>query len=290
MKTFQAVASLLNFSKAADALNYAQSSVSSHIKSLENDLNTELFHRQGSRIALTQPGIKLLQYAQKLIDLEKEIKTKISGMENPLGSVSIKAPQSVSIYSLPPIIKDFIMMFPKVSLDIDWCIHYSLNEAFRADITDLAFLITDRFSDPELMTEDLGPFPLSWIANPANPLARRPVFSIRDLKDQILLMPKSDCSYELNVRRALLENQLEPKMKIDINSLEALKQIIVTGEGVTLIPDMAIREEVAAGRLAVLNWEKPDFHTRLFLIWKKDKFLPPPVDAFIVMVKSVLGA
>ena len=67
LKTFQVVASLLSFSKAAKILNYAQSTISSQMKSLENDLGYSLFLRKGNKIQLTKVGISLLEYTQKFI-------------------------------------------------------------------------------------------------------------------------------------------------------------------------------------------------------------------------------
>lgn len=289
IKTFQVVASLLSFNKAARVLNYAQSTISAQIKSLENDLGNTLFSRMGKKIQLTEAGINLLEYSQKLLNIEKEIKTKISGIKDPYGSISIKAPQSISTYFLPDIFKDFHIMYPNVSFDIDWCTHYSLKEAFKSDITDIAFLITDHYSEPLLYSFELCAMPLTWIVNPFNPLVHKSSFTLKDLKDQILLLPKSDCSYVLNLRKALLERQLEPRMKLEVNSLEAIKKIILSGQGITLIPTVAVQSEIDSNRLCPLMWKDQEFETQVYLIWKKDKFLPPPVEAFIVMVKALFG-
>ncbi len=289
IKTFQTVASLLSFNRAADVLNYAQSTVSAQIKSLENDLGYELFKRMGKKIKLTEAGLNLLEYSQKLINIEKEIKAKISGIKNPFGSISVKSPQSISTYFLPEIFKDFQVMFPNVSFEIDWCTHYSLKDAFKSNITDVAFLITDKFSDNTLHSEEICSMPLSWIVNPNNALAQKSSFSLKDLKEQILLIPKSDCSYELNLKKAMLQHQLEPRMKVEVNSIEAIKQMIIAGRGITLIPTVAVQSELKAKKLVSLSWEKPDFKTQLYLISKKETFLPQPLEAFIIMVKSLYG-
>ena len=75
--------------------------------------------------------------------IEKGIRTKIKNTEQLTGQLSIKTPQSVSTYIFPHILSDFKLLFPGISIDVDWCSQYSLEDAFSADITDLAFLITD---------------------------------------------------------------------------------------------------------------------------------------------------
>ena len=69
LKTFEAVARTLNFTKAAEELHYVQSSVSAQIQSLENDLGVPLFDRMGRTIRLTEAGQRLLKYAVKIQDL-----------------------------------------------------------------------------------------------------------------------------------------------------------------------------------------------------------------------------
>ncbi len=70
LKTFRTVATLLSFHRAADVLNYAQSTISAQIRALEEDLGVRLFDRLGKRIVLTDAGELLSQYAQKMLDIE----------------------------------------------------------------------------------------------------------------------------------------------------------------------------------------------------------------------------
>jgi DNA-binding transcriptional LysR family regulator len=116
LKTFQVAAIMLSFSKAAEALNYAQSTVSSQIQSLENSLGETLFDRAGNKITLTKAGVKLLEYTRPLIDLEKEILCNFKSLNSSNENLVIKAPHSVSTYFLPSIMKEFQLMFPNIGL------------------------------------------------------------------------------------------------------------------------------------------------------------------------------
>ncbi|MFH0994323.1 MAG: LysR family transcriptional regulator [Pseudomonadota bacterium] len=73
IKTFKAVATLLNFNRAAEALHCVQSTVSAQIKALEEDFGVPLFDRLGKRVLLTEAGQVLLRYAEKMLALEDEI-------------------------------------------------------------------------------------------------------------------------------------------------------------------------------------------------------------------------
>ena len=79
LKTFLTVAGLLSFNKAAERLNYAQSSISAQIQALETQLGVRLFDRLGRRILLTEAGEQLIPYAEKIIDLADETQAEIGG-------------------------------------------------------------------------------------------------------------------------------------------------------------------------------------------------------------------
>ena len=69
LRTFQTVAHLLSFNRAAESLHYAQSSISAQIHALEEELGVQLFDRLGRRIMLTDAGAQLLDYAEKIVNL-----------------------------------------------------------------------------------------------------------------------------------------------------------------------------------------------------------------------------
>jgi len=71
-RTFQTVARLLSFNRAAEILNYSQSIVSAQIKLLEEEFGVTLFNRLGKRISLTEAGQMLMGYSQKMLDIEQE--------------------------------------------------------------------------------------------------------------------------------------------------------------------------------------------------------------------------
>ena len=115
--TFYTVAKTLNFSQAAIHLNYAQPTISTHIQSLEQELNVPLFDRLGKRIALTAAGERLFDYAEHMIRIEGEARTMVSqsGAE-PEGDLRIHASGSMLGYHLPPVFRKFKSSYPLVNL------------------------------------------------------------------------------------------------------------------------------------------------------------------------------
>lgn len=99
--TFITAAEHVNFTLTAKMLNYAQSSVTSQIKSLEEEIGTPLFERLGKRLILTEAGKTFKSYAQKIIALTEEAKMATNQVRETTGTLKIGATESQCTYRLP---------------------------------------------------------------------------------------------------------------------------------------------------------------------------------------------
>ncbi|MHC1728236.1 MAG: LysR family transcriptional regulator [Syntrophobacteraceae bacterium] len=288
LKTFQTVARMLSFHRAAEVLNYSQSAVSTQIKLLEEEFGVSLFNRLGKRICLTEAGQMLMSYSQKILDIEQETIAKVSGWEEPHGSISIRIPQSISTYLLPSVLCKFQASFPKVGFDIGTCAYEALIHELKTGITDVAFLLAESIPFAELETEVLGFETLVIVSSPDHPLAGRPGMHIGDLAGQSILLPKHDCSYKMVFQRILVEEKIEPATYMEINSIEAIKQCVFKGIGVAMLPLMAVKQEIAQGRMRILPWPQEQLETAILMIRHKDKWLSPILKAFIETMRLVV--
>lgn len=288
LKTFVTVARLLSFNRAAEILNYAQSTVSSQIKLLEEEFGLPLFDRLGKRILLTEAGHMLLQYSQKMLNIEKETLSKVSGWKKPHGSISIRMPQSIGTYYLPTILSKFHTSFPKVGFDISSCAYDVILNELRSGIIDIAFLLADTIPFSELKAELLRVEPLVVVSSSNHPIAENNNLQSSNLAEQSIFLPKHDCSYKMIFEQILIEEKIEPVTFIEINSLEAIKQCILKGLGVAMIPLMAIEKEVTQKEMIILSWPEEALETGILMIWHKDKWLSPTLEAFMNTVKEVM--
>jgi DNA-binding transcriptional LysR family regulator len=285
LKTFTTVAQLLSFNRAAQALNYAQSTISTQIRLLEEEFGKPLFDRLGKTIVLTDAGQVLLRYAAKMLDIQKETFTQVAGWEESHGSITVRAPQSLSIYALPPILKQFQQHFPKVRLDINNCA-LTLQQELRSGVIDLAFLFIDAIQEHDLIAEVLGFEKLYLIACPTHPLAASSSMELKDLEKHTILLPTQDCSYKMLFKQMLAEEKVSPGAILSLNSIEAIKQCVLQGIGVTLIPEMAVKKELAAGDLCLLPWVDQELETAILMIRHKDKWVSPALQVFIEQVRE----
>lgn len=288
LKTFQVVASLLSFSKAANVLHLAQSTVSAQIRSLENSLGHELFLRAGKTITLTPAGVNLLMYAQRLVNIEKEIQGIMGNLDDKYGNLIIKTPQSISTYFFPDLIKEFQQFFPRIGFDIDWCTSYNLVDILNSGTIDLAFLITDNFEEKNLQIEELIKIKLVLAVHPQDELLKIKKVTIRDLNEKTLIFAKSECNYKKIIQKLLVQSDVKPQKIIEINSLDAVKRLLILGNGISFLPEMVIRDELDKGLLKTLDWSGPDFNAKLTMIVSKEKHISEALSAFIMIVKKMI--
>lgn len=287
LKTFRTVATLQSFNQAAKVLHYAQSTVSDQIRGLETDLNVRLFLRHGKRIELTDAGERLLQYTQRMLDIEEELKSEIRAGEEHQGAISIRIPETVSSYYLPDVLKRFHQQFPKIRCSFNNCTSISLQQEFQSGMTNLAFLITDEnFGASNLETETLMSTSLLLVTHPEHPLMKRRRVQVHDLRNQTIILPQWDCSYSTMLRRILIENKVEPNQIFDFNCIESIKKCVMAGMGITLLSEISVRREIQEGRLAFIPWTGVPFEANLLMISQKDKWISPALTAFMEMVRA----
>ena len=288
LKTFRTVATLMNFNQAAQVLHYAQSSVSAQIKALENDLGVQLFRRTGKKVQLTPPGEKMLQYAHKMLAIEQEARNEIAGTPRSTSLLTLRMPQTVATYHLPRVLPAFQKQFPEVDLDITSCALFSLENELSIGTVDLAFLLTDTVSAASLDVEILKTEPLVMAASPGHILAARSKLGMKDLEGQVLFLPKADCGYRMDFEHALTMDRIRVRSLIEMNSIEAIKESVARGLGVTIIPRISIEQELNQGHLAMLDWEE-NLETGVLMIWHKGRWFPPALEMFMEAFRQRLA-
>jgi DNA-binding transcriptional LysR family regulator len=288
LRTFQTVARLMNFNRAADALNYAQSTVSAQIKLLEEELGVSLFDRLGKRIVITEAGQKLMRYAQKMIDIEQETLTEISNSETLIGSISVRAPQSVGTYLLPSVLQQFKRRYPRVGFDISSCALFTLRQELRSGIIDVAFLFAESVNASDLTAELVRIEPLVFVSGPNHALTQNIGMTFRDLNGQSIFLPKHDCSYKMQFEEMLTAESISPSVVMEFNSIEAIKQCVIKGLGITLIPEIAVKSELAQKKLEKIPWLDEPLETGVLMIRHKDKWISPALQAFMDICRETM--
>jgi len=289
LTTFRTVARLLSVTQAAAVLHYAQSSVSDHIHALEDEFGVKLFDRLGKRLVLTQSGHRLLEYADLIIHLTEEAHLAIPGGDEPAGTLVLSAPETLCSYRLPPILQRFRQQFPQVQLSFRPNVCTQLRQMVAAGEIDVAFLLETPVEDPNLIVEPLVVEPLVVVSSPEHRLASLEHVHPADIAGEAFLATVPGCSYRVLFERALAEDHAQPAMTLEFHSIEVIKQCVMSGMGVAVLPAIDVAAEAQSGRLTILPWTGPELQVVTQIVRHKDKWLSPALHAFLMLTRSVLG-
>lgn len=287
LRTFLTIARVGSFNKAAVILDYAQSSVSGQIKSLEDELGTKLFERFGREVCLTEEGKRLLVYAEQLLKLADETKESICGDNIPKGTVTIGAPESLSIFRLPNILQDYRKRYPQVKLILKLGSCRDIYGWLKTNLIDLAFLLDTPTETSEFIIESLIHEPITLIASLQHPLSQKKKILSMDLAGQdLVLVEENGCCYRMIFETMLAEAGVQAASIQEFGSVETIKRWVISGLGISILPLITVEKEIETGLLKSLKWDASDFNIYTQMLYRKDKWLSPALKAMIELVKE----
>lgn len=280
--TFKVAAETLNFTHTAKMLNFAQSSITAQIKSLETELGTPLFERLGKRLILTEAGRKFQLYVDKMIKLNEEAKMAIAGDGESSGTLIIGAQESQCIYRLPPILMEFKKQYPNVKVIFkpahsDEMARRELQEG----LLDIAFIMDTSKPRDALQIECLTQEQIKMVVCPDHPLLAKSNVDPKELENETFLLTESGCSYRTLLEDSFRSVEVYPKNKFEFSSIEAIKQCVIAGLGIAVLPEMAVEEDIRAGKMKELAWSNTLSPIFTQIAWHKDKLMSPPLRAFV---------
>jgi DNA-binding transcriptional LysR family regulator len=288
--TFKVVAAELSFTKAAGILGYVQSSVTTQMQGLERDLQTRLFERLGRKVALTDAGQRLLLYVDRLLALNDEARSAVSGAGDASGTLVIGAPDSLCAYRLPVVLEAFRREYPRMK--IIFRPTRSCKEARRAvaqGLVDAALLLDDSVDRGSLCTEQLKREPLSLLVPSDHPLVQLESVNAEDLQDLPAVLTEEGCGYRDLFERIVGDSDSSRRTTVEFASIDAIKASVKVGMGFTLLPTVAVASELANKELVALPWHDQPLDIATQLVWHKDKWLSPTLVAFLDCTRRELG-
>lgn len=288
LHTFLEIVRLKSFSKAAQTCYRTQPAISAQVRQLEQELNTTLFERLGTRIALTTAGKIFSEYAEQILELRKRAQDTINELDRvPRGELVIAANEATCIYVLPLVFSEFKKRFPNVQLHVDRSYGSRVVTAVLDNLAD--FGITQLpVQEKKLQVVKIHSDEIKLLLPAGHALSHRDQVSCHDLESYPLLLPKSGTTRSrLNDWLEPVENEINVSMELD--STEMIKQFVMAGLGLSFLAGSHCAEEVAKNRLSVVSLGPDPMIRRLGLIYRKDKGLSKAALGFIQVVIDHAG-
>lgn len=282
-KTFKTIVETGSFNKASKALNYAQSSVTAHIRAIEDFYGKPVFDRIGKRVILNEFGRMVFPYALKLLDSYDEVCNLTKDTEIPSGALRIGVPESTMLYRLHSVLAAYKKNYPDVEIIMENHACPLLREALRNGELDLALLLEQKRSDPDLIIHKLIQEEMG-IVFPKDCKAAK----LSALSGFTVLYTEKGCSYREIFQSLLTKEGMNAENIVETTSVEVIKRYVLCGLGISFLPKVTIEKEIKSGDIQYLPWQS-DSPIILQLTHHKDKWVTPAMTEFIRMLKKESG-
>lgn len=285
--TFCEVAHLKSYSKAARKLGYAQSTITTQIQLLEQDLNTKLFERIGRGIDLTHKGLIFLNYAENIINLVNEAREVISDTDIPAGTLRIGTVDSLCTLKLPELLKNYHKQYPNVEIIIKISMCSDLKDMLKNNIVDLIFILDEAVIDSDFISCISYNEPMVVLASPLNKLVNKNNLTLQDIKDEPLILTEKGCSYRNAFEKIFHKSGLSPNLSLEVGNIDAIKNFTMSNLGVTLLPVMTVKKELDRKDLMILDLKGFEFNMMTQMLYHKNKWITAAMKAFIQMASAI---
>ncbi|QBD82667.1 LysR family transcriptional regulator [Ktedonosporobacter rubrisoli] len=234
--TFQTIIKEGSFLRAAEKLQYAQSTITLHIQQLEAELGVPLFARRGKRVQLTDAGHALYEQADLLVQKAQALQQTMADIvAGEAGHIRIGAIEPTASLRLPDLIVPFCLERPKLHLTLEVGSNRSVSERVADGSIDVGICMLPEAS-LDLTYEQLFMEPMAILLPASHQLAHAGNIQISDLADERLILKERGCGYRQMIETAFLQHGINPYSGIEIGNLEVLKNAVQRGLGIAIMP------------------------------------------------------
>ncbi|OMD40464.1 MULTISPECIES: LysR family transcriptional regulator [Paenibacillus] len=282
LRTFREVAKRQSFTRAAEELGYAQSSVTMQIQKIEKEYGVPLIERHGRVLRLTPPGEELLKLFVEILDLYDRSKETIAQQIG--GTLTIGTIDSLAAFYLPPYLQQLRTKFPKLDIHLQTMQEANLVAKIKDGEVDIGLMLDRTTTDSLLDRTIIRDEPLVLIAPVNHPLAQMETVTLQDLNNCELIVSEESCIYRSLFENLLKEHGIIFRIGFELSNLEAIKRCVMNGLGIALLPKIVAEEEIERGNLAELSFAHPEIHFDLQLLMHPKKWKSQPLQFLTQML------
>ncbi|GAA3404296.1 LysR family transcriptional regulator [Paenibacillus hodogayensis] len=281
MHIFLTVANEGSITRAAEKLEYVQSSISIRIQQLEHELNTVLFFRQRQGVRLTTSGQILKSYVEKILSLTQEAKQVVSDRSTPQGPLRVGCLETTAAIRLPNILADYHSSYPEVDLTLKTGTTDELTKLVLKFELDGAF-VSAPMGHEELETTTIGYEELVLVTGGQHLSMER----MEELQNQTLLVFRTGCSYRQKYEDWLSLKGIKPAKIMEFGTVEGILGCIHAGLGISLLPHSVVERAKEHYRLQIQKIAEKSFKTATLFVRRKDSYYTPAVSELIRIAKE----
>jgi DNA-binding transcriptional LysR family regulator len=284
--TFLEVAQQKSFSRAGEKVFRSQSAVSAQIRQLEQECGDRLLDRSSKTVKLTPAGQIFYEYALRMKALRDESLMAVADHgHTPRGTLLVGANEATCLYVLPDVFAEYCQRYPDVQISIYRNFTYKIVEKLENGSIDVAVLSLP-VQSPSLKVQTVFRDKLMLMVSPKNPLAKLKSAPVSEVVKYPLLLPKTGHTRRL-LDKLFREYGSQLKVRMELPSIGMIKSFVAADLGVSLISKSFAHDEVAAGRVKLIELEETDLWRELGLAYRRDRTLSVAAKSFISVLRQL---
>ena len=264
VKYFVVLAQVGNFTHAAEKVHVVQSTFSTGIKKLEQQLNCKLFYRDNRQVLLTDEGKQLLPKAKQLLRTWNEMESIFS--ENYHKPLKLGVVSEIDFNAIVPLMKSFHELYPNIETQIIENSEAELHQMLKNERIDGYFQKYVPLDHTDFEHRIIRKDRLVLAVPNNHPLASKGKLSLRAIDGEDLI-ERTNCSLYRQVEKRLQERGIHPKIVFRAKGDDMAKALVASGVGISLVPNI----EMAYPNVKYVPITDEQFDRKIFLIWKKGK-------------------
>jgi LysR family transcriptional regulator, low CO2-responsive transcriptional regulator len=279
-----------SFAAVAQSLNVSPSAVSHSIKTLEGEVEAELFDRRGHRALLTPAGERLLPYAEKILQEMVEAREQLALLNQwGAGSLRLAASASACQYFLPAVLLEFRECFPECALSVAAADGPAAMELVRSGAADLALAVV-REEPAGLGVQPLFADEVVFVVSPQHAWASLPKVSRKDLTGQRVIVYNRQSATSKMILEHLARLDFDESGVVELGSMEAIKEMAKVGLGAGAVASWVAAKELEAGTLKLARLGGPPLHRQWAALWPAGRKLSVMAETLIGLCETVTAS
>jgi DNA-binding transcriptional LysR family regulator len=285
LAVFEAVSRLGSYTRAAEELFVAQPTVSIQMKKLSETLGVPLFEQSGKRPILTDAGRELAAACHDIFNRLEHVEERLLGLRDLDHGRLRLAATSFGKYFIPRLLGEFCRRHPKIEVSMHIDNWRSIRQRIHENADDL-YVLSNLPQEPELTAYPLLVDPIEVFAAADHPLAAERSIPFARLADEPFLLREPGSATRRIAQELCAQNRITPRVRMELASDEAVKQSVIAGLGIALLPRRIVGSDHDDAHVRVLDVEGFPVVRQWYITHQRGKQLPRVASAFLDFARA----
>jgi len=284
IKTFLQVVSTGNFAKAAEQLQYAQSTVTAQIHAIEQELGAPLFERVGRKNYLTPTGEEFLKHCSDLQSLLHKISGVAHQGNDAEFTLRIGVLQSLlfdSFLSTIPVIRE---QYPNATVSLKVCNTLEALELLRQNNLDMAYISAPMNKDPAFTSLYAKQRQMVFVAGPRHKLAEKKRIPLEEVLNYPFIMTETTGQTYYTFHNLAASVNRSPACPIMVNDISAIAELLRSDDLLAFLPQPAISNRLHTDDLVRLDVDVPPQVYYSQLLVRKSTWVSPAMKDIVSLM------